>query len=189
MHFYAVNYFFYSFKGIWQIIPTCHLTAKQSSFWVSNILKNQLHEIYPYDILIFSVICMHHAVMTYYDVNGKWRNCCPKQSILKIWIEITLFFPTVHHFPHTYSSAIGSDDSNSLLPGNVSRIMLVLERETLLLCLFVPVFLYFSNNNVYTTHPSKFLTARPLMMVLYMKRGHYFAICYQWNYFAAWYES
>lgn len=82
---------FYSFKGIWQIIPTCHLTAKQSSFWVSNILKNQLHEIYPYDILIFSVICMHHAVMTYYDVNGKWRNCCAKQSILKIWIEITLF--------------------------------------------------------------------------------------------------
>lgn len=96
MHLLYSKLLFSSFKGIWQIIPTCHLTAKQSSFWVSNILKNQLHAIYPYGILIF---LMHHAVMTCYDVNGKWRNCCPKQSILKIWIEITLFFSHSPPFP------------------------------------------------------------------------------------------
>lgn len=45
---------------------------------------------------------------------------------------------------------------------------LVFEREMLLLLCLCPCFsLYFSNNNVYTTQPSKFLTARPLMMALY----------------------
>lgn len=89
MHLLYSKSLFYSFKGIWQINPTHHPSAKQS-FWVSNILKFLTLDISIWHFDIFRHTM--HSVITCYDVNGKWRNCCPKQPIFKIWIEMPLFF-------------------------------------------------------------------------------------------------
>lgn len=86
---YTVNYFFIHLK-VFDKSTQHHLTAKQS-FWVSNILKFLTLNISIWHFDIFRHT-MHHTVMTCYDVNGKWRNCCPKQPIFKIWIEMPLFF-------------------------------------------------------------------------------------------------
>lgn len=181
---YTVNDFFIHLEVFDKSIQH-HLTAKQT-FWVSNILKFLTLNISIWHFDIFSHT-MHHTVMTCYDVNGKWRNCCPKQSIFKIWIEMPLFFP------QSTISLINTNLPLAQITAIACCLVTSLDclclREKRCFCVSVPVFLYFSNNNVYTTHPSKFLTARPLMMVFYMKRGHYFAICHQWIYLAAWYEA